>query len=381
MISRGFFFAKKFYLRKDPDFMKIQQTLQKSLEDWNRISGLDFCILDENNQIYITTCDKKLPSVEKLTQFREDAALCVSNRSCSLYKLDNGSGDMLLIVWGSGDSASTIGELAVCQIESLLSAYAEKTDKNSFMQNLLLDRYSQVEAFNKAAKLHISPSVRRAVFLVETKQHKDESALATIRNIFSARTRDFITALDDSGIIVVRELQNTESYEELDGIACMLVDMLNTEAMTSAWVSYSNVADDIMELSDAYKEARTALEVGKIFYAEKNVFGYNQLGIGRLIYQLPTQVCEMFVNEIFGDESLESIDDETLNIIRTFFENNLNLSETSRQLYVHRNTLVYRIEKLQKRFGLDVRTFEDALAFKLAMMVSDYITYSRNHGK
>ena len=381
MISRGFFFAKKFYLRKDSDFMKIQQTLQKSLEDWNRISGLDFCILDENNQIYITTCDKKLPSAEKLTQFREDTALCISNRSCSLYKLDNGSGNMLLIVWGSGDSASTIGELAVCQIESLLSAYAEKTDKNSFMQNLLLDRYSQVEAFNKAAKLHISPSVRRAVFLVETKQHKDESALATIRNIFSARTRDFITALDDSGIIVVRELQNTESYEELDGIACMLVDMLNTEAMTSAWVSYSNVADDIMELSDAYKEARTALEVGKIFYAEKNVFGYNQLGIGRLIYQLPTQVCEMFVNEIFGDESLESIDDETLNIIRTFFENNLNLSETSRQLYVHRNTLVYRFEKLQKRFGLDVRTFEDALAFKLAMMVSDYITYSRNHGK
>ena len=361
--------------------MKIQQTLQKSLEDWNRISGLDFCILDENNQIYITTCDKKLPSVEKLTQFREDTALCISNHSCSLYKLDNVSGNMLLIVWGFGDSASTIGELAVCQIESLLSAYAEKTDKNSFMQNLLLDRYSQVEAFNKAAKLHISPSVRRAVFLVETKQHKDESALATIRNIFSARTRDFITALDDSGIIVVRELQNTESYEELDGIACMLVDMLNTEAMTSAWVSYSNVADDIMELSDAYKEARTALEVGKIFYAEKNVFGYNQLGIGRLIYQLPTQVCEMFVNEIFGDESLESIDDETLNIIRTFFENNLNLSETSRQLYVHRNTLVYRFEKLQKRFGLDVRTFEDALAFKLAMMVSDYITYSRNHGK
>ena len=381
MISRGFFFAKKFYLRKDPDFMKIQQTLQKSLEDWNRISGLDFCILDENNQIYITTCDKKLPSAEKLTQFREDTALCISNRSCSLYKLNNGSGNMLLIVWGSGDSASTIGELAVCQIESLLSAYAEKTDKNSFMQNLLLDRYSQVEAFNKAAKLHISPSVRRAVFLVETKQHKDESALATIRNIFSARTRDFITALDDSGIIIVRELQNTESYEELDGIACMLVDMLNTEAMTSAWVSYSNVADDIMELSDAYKEARTALEVGKIFYAEKNVFGYNQLGIGRLIYQLPTQVCDMFVNEIFGDESLESIDDETLNIIRTFFENNLNLSETSRQLYVHRNTLVYRFEKLQKRFGLDVRTFEDALAFKLAMMVSDYITYSRNHGK
>ena len=361
--------------------MKLQQTLQKSLDDWNRISGLDFCILDENNQIYITTCDRKLPSSEKLAQFREDPALCISNRTCSLYKLNGSSDNMLLLVWGTGDSVPTIGELAVCQIESLLTAYAEKTDKNSFMQNLLLERYSQVEAFNKAARLRIAPSVRRAVFLVETKQHKDENALATIRNIFSARTKDFITALDDSGIIVVRELQSTESYEELEGIACMLVDMLNTEAMTSAWVSYSNVADDIMELSDAYKEARTALEVGKIFYADKNVFGYNRLGIGRLIYQLPTQVCDMFVNEIFGEESLDSIDDETLNIIRTFFENNLNLSETSRQLYVHRNTLVYRFEKLQKRFGLDVRTFEDALAFKLAMMVSDYLKYSRNHGK
>ena len=335
--------------------MKIQQTIQKCLDDWNRISGLDFCILDENDQIYISTGDRRLPSSEKLAQFREDPALCISNRSCSLYKLNNiPQSNMLLIVWGSGEQASTIGELAVCQVESLLTAYTEKTDKNSFMQNLLLDRYSQVEAFNKAARLHITPSARRAVFLVETKQHKDENALATIRNIFSARTRDFITALDDSGIIVVRELQSTESYEELDGIACMLVDMLNTEAMTSAWVSYSNVADDIMELSD---------------------------GIGRLIYQLPTQVCNMFVGEIFGEESLESIDDETLNIIRTFFENNLNLSETSRQLYVHRNTLVYRFEKLQKRFGLDIRTFEDALAFKLAMMVSDYITYSGNHGK
>ena len=354
--------------------MKIQQTIQKSLDDWNRISGLDFCILDENDQIYISTGDRRLPSSEKLAQFREDPALCISNHSCSLYKLNNApQSNMLLIVWGSGEQTSTIGELAVCQVESLLTAYTEKTDKNSFMQNLLLDRYSQVEAFNKAARLHITPSARRAVFLVETKQYKDENALATIRNIFSARTRDFITALDDSGIIVVRELQNTESYEELDGIACMLVDMLNTEAMTSAWVSYSNVADDIMELSDAYKEARTALEVGKIFYADKNVFGYNRLGIGRLIYQLPTQVCNMFVGEIFGEE--------TLITIRTFFENNLNLSETSRQLYVHRNTLVYRFEKLQKRFGLDIRTFEDALAFKLAMMVSDYITYSGNHGK
>ena len=356
--------------------MKIQQTIQKCLDDWNRISGLDFCILDENDQIYISTGDRRLPSSEKLAQFREDPALCISNRSCSLYKLNNiPQSNMLLIVWGSGEQASTIGELAVCQVESLLTAYTEKTDKNSFMQNLLLDRYSQVEAFNKAARLHITPSARRAVFLVETKQHKDENALATIRNIFSARTRDFITALDDSGIIVVRELQSTESYEELEGIACMLVDMLNTEAMTSAWVSYSNVADDIMELSDAYKEARTALEVGKIFYADKNVFGYNRLGIGRLIYQLPIPLCKMFIREIFEGKSPDDFDEETLTTINKFFENNLNVSETSRQLYIHRNTLVYRLDKLQKSTGLDLRVFEDAITFKIALMVVKYMKY------
>ena len=151
--------------------------------------------------------------------------------------------------------------------------------------------------------------------------------------------------------------------------------MLNTEAMTSAWVSYSTTAGELIHLPAAYEEARTALEVGKIFYAEKNVFGYKELGIGRLIYQLPVSVCKMFIDEIFKHETLESVDEETLITIRTFFENNLNLSETSRQLYVHRNTLVYRFEKLEKKFGLDIRTFDDALTFKLAMMVADYIQY------
>ncbi len=298
--------------------MKIQQILQKCLTDWKNISQIDFCLLDSDNHIFLSTCDKKLPAESKLEEFRQSSALCVSNTSCCLYKII-------------------------------------------------------------AKKLHIATSVQRAVFLVETKQTKDENALATIRNIFSARTRDFITAIDDTGIIIIRELQSTETYEDLESIAYMLVDMLNTEAMTSAWVAYSNLAEDISRLPDAYKEAHTALEVGKIFYADKNVFGYNQLGIGRLIYQLPVSICEMFIDEIFKEETLDSIDEETLITIRTFFENNLNLSETSRQLYVHRNTLVYRFEKLQRKFGLDIRAFEDALTFKLAMMVVDYIKYSKNH--
>ena len=355
--------------------MSVQRTLQKYMDDWKRISHFDFCLLQEDNSILVTTCDRRLPAESKLEEFRNSTALCLSNATCCLYKITEKNEQLLLIVWGSEDSVSTIGELAVCQIESILESYAEKNDKNAFMQKLLLGNYTDVEAFNRARKLHISSSARRAVFLVETRQSKDEHALATIKNIFSARTHDFITSIDNRGIIVVRELTSAETYDDLENIAHMLVDMLGTEAMTQAWVAYSNTANDLKDLSNAYKEARTALEIGKIFYAERNVFGYRTLGIGRLLYQLPVSICEMFIQEIFGDESLDSIDGETLAIIRTFFENNLNLSETSRQLYVHRNTLVYRFEKIQKRFGLDLRTFEDAMTFKLAMLVSRYLRY------
>lgn len=362
--------------------MALHQILEDCLEEWKRISSLDFCLLDSDDNIYLTTCDKQLPASSKLQEFRESDALTVANTRCCLYKISHHYEiPYILIVWGHGDAVPTIGELAVCQIQTLLTAYTEKNDKNTFMLNLLMGNYSEIDYFARAKKLHISTSAPRAVFLIETRQAKDEHALATIRNIFSARTKDFITAVNDNGIIIVRELQPTEGYDELEELAIMLLDMLNTEAMTSAWISYSKIAENINELSNAYKEARTALEVGKIFYADKNIFGYNRLGIGRLIYQLPASICEIFIDEIFKDEPLDSIDEETLNLIRTFFENNLNLSETSRQLYVHRNTLVYRFEKLQKKFGLDIRTFEDALTFKIAMMVTDYLKYHKTSAR
>ena len=348
--------------------ISIQRNLQKCMEDWKQISGLDFCLLSEDNSVFVATGERRIPSAGKLEDFRNGDALCTANASCCLYKvMDRDELLYILIVWGSGESTSTIGELAVCQIRSLIEAYSEKNDKNAFMQKLLLGSYSEVEAFNRAKKLHISSSCQRAVFLVETRQAGDEHALTMIRNIFSARTHDFITSVDDKGIIIVRELVSTETYENLEA-----------EAMTQAWVAYSNVANGLRDLANAYKEARMALEIGKIFYSERNVFGYRKLGIGRLIYQLPEEVCEMFIEEIFDGESLDVIDGETLNIIRTFFENNLNLSETSRQLYVHRNTLVYRFEKIQKRFGLDLRSFEDALTFKIAMLVSGYLRYRSN---
>ena len=166
-----------------------------------------------------------------------------------------------------------------------------------------------------------------------------------------------------------------ETYEDLEKTASTILDMLNTEAMTKVHVAYGTIVNEIKEVSRSYKEAKMALDVGKIFYSNKNVIAYSHLGIGRLIYQLPLPLCRMFIKEIFDNKSPDDFDEETLTTINKFFENSLNVSETSRQLYIHRNTLVYRLDKLQKSTGLDLRVFEDAITFKIALMVVKYMKY------
>jgi carbohydrate diacid regulator len=268
-----------------------------------------------------------------------------------------------------------VGKLAAFQIQNLLVAYKERFDKDNFIKNLLLDNLLLVDIYNRAKKLHIETNVKRVVFLIETKNEKDTNALETMRSLFSTKTKDFITAVDEKNIILVKEVRQGESYAELDKTANMILDMLNTEAMTKVRVAYGTVINDIKEVSRSYKEAKMALDVGKIFYASKNVIAYSNLGIGRLIYQLPIPLCKMFIREVFDGKSPDEFDEETLTTINKFFENSLNVSETSRQLYIHRNTLVYRLDKLQKSTGLDLRVFEDAITFKIALMVAKYMKY------
>ena len=193
--------------------------------------------------------------------------------------------------------------------------------------------------------------------------------------MFAGKQKDFITAVDEKNIILVKELKANDTYEDMDKIARTILDMLNTEAMTKVHVAYGTIINEIKDVSRSYKEAKMALDVGKIFYSDRNVVAYGSLGIGRLIYQLPMPLCKMFIKEIFDGKSPDDFDEETLTTINKFFENNLNVSETSRQLYIHRNTLVYRLDKLQKSTGLDLRVFEDAITFKIALMVVKYMKY------
>ena len=281
----------------------------------------------------------------------------------------------MLLARGAGDDAYMAGKVVVFQIQNLLVAYKERFDKDNFIKNLLLDNLLLVDIYNRAKKLHIDINVRRVVFVVETQTENDTVALETVKGMFSAKSKDFITAVDEKNIILVKELKPGESYEDMEKVAKMLLDMLNTEAMATVHVAYGTIVNEVKEVSRSYKEAKMALDVGKIFYSDKNIVAYNNLGIGRLIYQLPVSLCRMFIKEIFDGKSPEDLDDETLVTINKFFENNLNVSETSRQLYIHRNTLVYRLDKLQKSTGLDLRVFEDAITFKIALMVVKYMNY------
>lgn len=274
---------------------------------------------------------------------------------------------------GGSHEAVTAGRFGASQIANLLFAYKEKMDKNRFIQNLILDNMLVVDVYNQAKKMKIPVEQRRVVFLIESKNEGETLILETMRGLYATGMKDFVTAVDERHVILVKALENTDDYQTLNRIAHEIVDTLNMEAMVGVRVAYGTIVEELKDVSRSYKEADLALQVGRVFYVEKNILAYDELGIGRLIHQLPPSLCEMFLKEVFENGPEEKFEEEELTTVYTFFDNNLNISETARQLYVHRNTLVYRLEKIQKKTGLDVRVFDDALTFKIAMMVADHM--------
>lgn len=270
------------------------------------------------------------------------------------------------------------GKLCVSQLEGLIRMNKERMDKNRFMQNLILDNLLLVDIYNQAKKLSIPVEKRRVVILIEPKNPEDTIVLEMVKGIYTSGTGDYVTAVDEGHVILIKALDETDSTREIQRNAKMLVDMINTEAMVNVRVAYGTIVEELKDVSQSYKEAQMALDVGRIFYPEKNILAYKELGIGRLIHQLPLSLCDMFLEEVFAGKAVDQFEEETLSTVDKFFENNLNISETARQLFVHRNTLVYRLEKIQKQTGLDVRVFEDALTFKIALMVADHVKFVRS---
>lgn len=356
--------------------MISNQIIKNTIEELRGITKIDFSVLGTDGTVIATTWDMDTISADTIRQFSASLADSQEVYGCHFFKvLDERVPEYILIAKGVGEDVHVMGKVAVCQLQNLIVAYKERFDKNNFIQNLLLDNLLLVDIYNRAKKLHIETEAKRIVYIVETKAEKDNAAMEIMKGLFGSESQDFITAVDEKSIIFIQELQPEEDYEKAAATARMIRDMMEMEAMASVRISYGTIVQEIQQISRSYKEARMALNVGKIFYNEKKIHAYNTLGIGRLIYQLPVNLCEMFMHEVFTEQMPDSFDEETVTTINKFFENNLNVSETARQLFVHRNTLVYRLEKLQKSTGLDIRVFDDALTFKIALMVVNYMKY------
>lgn len=356
--------------------MISSQTIQTSIDELKAITKVDLCVCDLSGALVASTTGQLDLAADLITGFAYSPADSQVIGIHHLLKImDEGDLLYILIAKGLSEDAYMVGKIAVCQLQNLIIAYKERFDRNNFFQNLLLDNLLLVDIYNRAKKLHIEVSVPRAVFLVETQMEKDSIVTELLKGMFSSHFGDYITAVDESSVILIKAIENGYTNADLMATAETIVAMMNTEAMLNVKVSFGTVVQELKDVSKSYKEAKMAMDVGKIFYAEKNTIAYSTLGIGRLIYQLPVNLCRLFIDEIFGDNVPYNLDEETLTTINKFFENNLNVSETSRQLFVHRNTLVYRIEKIQKSTGLDLRSFDDALTFKIALMVVNYMRY------
>ena len=359
--------------------MISNQVLQSTIDSLKGIARLDIAIADIDGKVLATTFIEDKDLSDMVVSFAASQADSQAAGGYQFFKIfDEHQLEFVLIAHGDTDDVYMVGKLAVLQIQTLLVAYREKFDKDNFIKNLLLDNLLLVDIYNRAKKLHIEVGVRRVVFLVESHETVEGTVQEALKEFFSSEAGDFVTAVDEKNSIVVKELSPEDTYTEVQKIADSMLDMLSSEVMLSTRVSYGTIVNEIKEVSRSYKEAKMALEVGKIFFVDRRIVAYNALGIGRLIYQLPIPLCKMFIKEIFADVSPDDFDEETLETIAKFFENNLNVSETSRQLFIHRNTLVYRLDKLDRATGLDLRVFDDAITFQIALMVVKYMKYMEN---
>lgn len=356
--------------------MISNQILQSTIEGIKTITRTELCVMDADGKVHASTGVSVTDYEMAVRTFAESPAESQVVQGCHFFKIyDEYQLEYILLVQGVSEESYTIGKMAAFQLQGLMIAYKERFDKDNFVKNLLLDNLLLVDIYNRAKKLHIPTDVKRVVFIIETVRERENTVMEIVRTMFGAKSRDFITAVDEKNVIVVKELLLSDTYDELVKIAKTMRDTLSGEGIKGVHIAYGTIVGEIKDVSRSYKEAKMALDVGRIFFEDRDVIAYSALGIGRLIYQLPIPLCKMFIREIFDGKSPDDFDEETLSTINKFFENSLNVSETSRQLYIHRNTLVYRLDKLQKSTGLDLRVFEDAITFKIALMVVKYMKY------
>lgn len=332
-----------------------------------------------DNQGYVVACNNLVLIGSRLDDFHaydfENNGRVTVTGSRVYYPLNSSSSkfDYATFVEGTDQISRTLCAVASVAFNETKSNYEEKHNKAAFVKNIISDNILPGDVYVRAKELHFVTDEPRSVILVRQYENPDVSAAEVIQNLFPNKQKDFVININESDVVIVKALNSAENIEEPMGYAQTVEKALASELGVKCVIGISTTARHLRELADRYKEAQVAIDVGKVFESDKTVITYENLGLGRIIYQLPTTLCEMFLNEVFKKNPIEALDEDTLETINKFFENSLNVSETSRKLYVHRNTLVYRLEKIKKLTGLDLREFDHAIVFKVALMVKMYL--------
>jgi len=339
----------------------------------------DRCIGIIDDQGFVITCSE-LPMIgsrlDDFQGFSYDGGEPVHITAQRTYKMlgtASSKFDYAVFVEGTDELARVSCIMASVAFNEAKTNYEEKHNKAAFLKNIISDNILPGDVYVRTKELHFVPDVSRTLLLVRQNERADVAAVEVVQSLFPDKQHDFVISINETDLVVIKELPSGENPAEIKAIAETIETALYNELQIKTIIGIGTTARHLRELADRYKEAQIAIDVGKVFDSDKTIISYENLGIGRIIYQLPTTLCEMFLNEIFKKNPLETLDDDTIETINKFFENNLNVSETSRKLYVHRNTLVYRIEKIKKLTGLDLREFDDAIVFKVAMMVKQYL--------
>ncbi len=349
----------------------FQSVIHQMKDAIDRVIG----VIDENG--VIIACSELVKIGEIKQGVRDELAYTSDMVTSSGYTYRPVGGgvkaEYIVFVEGEDKMAEKMSKLLAISLGNIKNLYDEKYDKGSFIKNIILDNILPSDIYIKSKELHFNTEENRIVFLIKFYGKTDMMPFEMLQNMFPDKSKDYVISVGEHDIVLVKDVKPGTEAKDVEKIATNIADTLSAEFYTKVAIGISTMVENIKDLARAYKEAQVALEVGKVFETEKNIISYENLGIGRLIYQLPTTLCEMFLQEVFKKGSLEALDRETLMTIQCFFENNLNVSETSRKLFVHRNTLVYRLEKIRKLTGLDLREFEHAITFKVALMVRKYL--------
>ena len=341
------------------------------------VVGRTIGVIDENG--IVIACSELTKIGESKQRIREELAYSADSVIYEgyTYRFIGAAGvknDCIVFVEGDDTHASKMSEILSITLGNIKGMYDEKYDKSSFIKNIILDNILPSDIYIKSSELHFNAEEHRAVIVAKFSGNTTIAPYEAMLNLITDKGSDYIINISEQDVVIVKEITRNTSIEQVEKFCAELIDSAAKEYSAKVVIGVSSIVENLKDLARAYKEARIALEVGKVFDIEKPVMSYENLGISRLIYQLPTTLCEIFLSEVFKKGSLESLDRETLMTVQSFFENNLNVSETSRKLFVHRNTLVYRLEKIRKLTGLDLREFEHAVTFKVALMVKKYLT-------